>query len=182
MSLLTIEEMRDILTAIDPETKRLPPGFRAFGNAIESALLSKLAAGVSVEPDAYIAEYKIAYTEETLNTAIAAARVQGEQDAIKRLSEGVSVEPVAHDKVIKHIETAIVEHCQGGDLWTCAMLAAKRVDKFYGATIAAARVQALYDASAVCDEMHKFQGHSSQRPWPGDCANAIRALIGGQQT
>jgi len=39
-----------------------------------------------------------------------------------------------------------------------------------------ARNDALEEAAQVCNDMHNFSGHSSKRPWPGDCAAAIRAL------
>lgn len=38
---LTDEEIKDILVSIDPDTKRLPPGFRDFARAIEAALSAK---------------------------------------------------------------------------------------------------------------------------------------------
>lgn len=38
---LTDEEMKDALTSVDAETKRLPPGFRDFARAIETKLRSK---------------------------------------------------------------------------------------------------------------------------------------------
>ena len=38
---LTDEEMKDALTSVDAETKRLPPGFREFAQAIETKLRSK---------------------------------------------------------------------------------------------------------------------------------------------
>ena len=67
----------------------------AFARAIEAALLSKLAQGVSVEPDYQRLVYKVVagdneqdpddyrdyYTLETLNTAIAAARVAALEEA-----------------------------------------------------------------------------------------------------
>ena len=34
---LTDEELKDALVSVDPETKRLPPGFRDFARAIEAA-------------------------------------------------------------------------------------------------------------------------------------------------
>ena len=38
---LTDEEMKDALTSVDAETKRLPPGFRDFARAIEAKLKEK---------------------------------------------------------------------------------------------------------------------------------------------
>ena len=38
---LTDEEIKQALTSVDPETKRLPPGMKAFARAIEAALRSK---------------------------------------------------------------------------------------------------------------------------------------------
>jgi hypothetical protein len=38
---LTDEEMKDALTSVDAETKRLPPGFKDFARAIETKLRSK---------------------------------------------------------------------------------------------------------------------------------------------
>jgi len=34
---LTDEEIKQALTSVDPETKRLPPGMKAFARAIEAA-------------------------------------------------------------------------------------------------------------------------------------------------
>ena len=38
---LTDEEMKDALVSVDAETKRLPPGMRAFAQAIETKLKEK---------------------------------------------------------------------------------------------------------------------------------------------
>jgi hypothetical protein len=38
---LTDEEMKDALASVDAETKRLPPGFRDFAQAIEAKLKQK---------------------------------------------------------------------------------------------------------------------------------------------
>lgn len=38
---LTDEKIKDILVSIDPDTKRLPPGFRDFARAIEAALAAQ---------------------------------------------------------------------------------------------------------------------------------------------
>ena len=38
------------------------------------------------------------------------------------------------DQAIAEIEKAIVEHCQGHDLWMCANLALQRVEKVLSAT------------------------------------------------
>jgi hypothetical protein len=35
---LTDEEIKQALTSVDPETKRLPPGMKAFARAIEAKL------------------------------------------------------------------------------------------------------------------------------------------------
>ena len=38
---LTDEEKKDALVSVDPETRRLPPGFRDFASAIEAKLKEK---------------------------------------------------------------------------------------------------------------------------------------------
>lgn len=45
--MLSDEERRAILTSIDPETKRLPKGFRDFAHAIESAATAPLLARIA---------------------------------------------------------------------------------------------------------------------------------------
>ena len=40
----------------------------------------------------------------------------------------------------------------------------------------ACREAALEEAANVCEELNKFSGHSSKRPYPSDCAFAIRSL------
>lgn len=84
------------------DTYHRPVGRQAFARAIEAAVLSKLASGVSVEPDyqrlvykatggdrtQYPEDYRDYYTLETLNTAIAAARVQ-ERERIAKEFDGL---------------------------------------------------------------------------------------------
>lgn len=38
---LTDDEMKDVLVSVDAETKRLPPGMKAFAQAIEAKLKEK---------------------------------------------------------------------------------------------------------------------------------------------
>ena len=45
--------------------------------------------------------------------------------------------------------------------------------KAYGA---AEYARAIEDAARVCDDLNKYEGHSSKRPTPGQCGWAVRQL------
>lgn len=177
MSLLTDKEIE----AIDPG--KYYNGIN-FARAIEQAVIAKLAA-VSVEPFGetigvgvirWARYYPTAGTKLYTAEAIAAARVQGEQDAIKRLSEEVSVEPCAW---MDADENESIIHAFEKDH---KFAYTKRYDLplYTHEAIAAARVQALSEAAKVADKAANSSSVDYIGVGVASLAQRIRALIGGQ--
>ena len=165
--------------------REIAAAHRAYARAIEAEVIRKLAAGVSVEPvdgallDDMVEGSHPSYgrglftTDNCIKplytaTAIAAARLQGEQDAIKRLAAGVSVEPDYSNP-------------QAGcyfDGYTKQSL-----DK----AIAVARVQAIEECAKVCEELSPDQVLNPRDSSFFDvttlaCSEAITRLLGKEST
>ena len=93
---------------------------------------------------------------------------------IKRLAAGVSVEPAY-----------TVESCTLSRSRDCcrSIQCKRKIDVFtldqLTTAIAAARVQALEEAMKVCEGASSYLEHQQHLLASRDCANAIRALIGG---
>ena len=102
MSVLTHEEakkLRDSTCMNDP---------LALIHATELAVLSKLAAGVSVEPNGYdpLSDQYL-YKQDTLQTAIAAARVQAINECISALVADDKTKATSAEEAVAAIRALI---------------------------------------------------------------------------
>ncbi len=97
-----------------------------------------------------------------------------EAEVIRKLAAGVSVEPAY-----------TVESCTLSRSRDCcrSIQCKRKIDVFtldqLTTAIAAARVQALEEAVKVCEGASSYLEHQQHLLASRDCANAIRALIGG---
>ena len=101
-----------------------------------------------------------------------------EAAVLSKLAAGVSVEPVAWRNPVDSYSLVTTHQKETNEFQYSDKFLAGHTEPLYTA-IAAARVQALEEAVKVCEGASSYLEHQQHLLASRDCANAIRALIGG---